>query len=553
MSNYLTNNDSERPAAPKRRRKLWLASGVAGLTGVVSLAAVGVATGAGAVGADGLKWATAQVSMDGDQDADREKEGREGEEGREGGEGRDRDHKDRDHKDRGKEVPCDSDKLIQAIVHANANHGGVFELAKDCTYTLTRHDYYGNGLPVIEQPITLKGHDTKIVRDATAEQFRIFNVGSGGHLTLKGLTIKNGQTLERKLAEPVSAETVWSRYSNSVEATEAAKAGKPYLPLLQAEPKGAAAAKAAAAKAAAAKAGAAVLEEPEANDGGGILVQPGGSADIEKSHIVENQAGGSGGGIANFGKTSLRHTTVADNTAFFFGGGILNAGVLKVEESHVKYNKAGIGGGGIANGAPGIFRDDVDGGTVWIDKTDISNNHTIGFGGGLLDIEGNTTIKYSRILDNTALIAGGGIAAADDSQLHLHKVTIAKNTTAGVGGGLALAFGAHVTAEKTEVKENFAAFFGGGVFNLASEVTFRDSEIVGNQAVGPIGIGGGIFNVFGRVNLHDTKVADNVSRFRPGGVFNFGGEVNVDDKSAIKGNKPTNCLGSPSPVENCFG
>lgn len=290
-----------------------------------------------------------------------------------------------------------------------------------------------------------------------------------------------------------------------------------------------------------------MLEEPEANDGGGILVQPGGSADIEKSHIVENQAGGSGGGIANFGKTSLRHTTVADNTAFFFGGGILNAGVLKVEESHVKYNKAGIGGGGIANGAPGIFRDDVDGGTVWIDKTDISNNHTIGFGGGLLDIEGNTTIKYSRILDNTALIAGGGIAAADDSQLHLHKVTIAKNTTVGVGGGLALAFGAHVTAEKTEVKENFAAFFGGGVFNLASEVTFRDSEIVGNQAVGPIGIGGGIFNVFGRVNLHDTKVADNVSRFRPGGVFNFGGEVNVDDKSAIKGNKPTNCLGSPSP------
>ncbi|MFV2116205.1 hypothetical protein ACFHW0_28250 [Micromonospora sp. LOL_025] len=547
MSNYLTNNDSERPAAPKRRRKLWLASGVAGLTGVVSLAAVGVATGAGAVGVDGLKWSTAQqVGKDGDRGADREEKGREGDQGREGKD-RDRNDKDRNHKDRGKEVPCDSDKLIQAIVYANANHGGVFELAKDCTYTLTRHDEYGNGLPVITQSVTLKGHDTKIVRDATAEQFRIFNVGSGGHLTLKGLTIKNGQTVEVDTPQPVTPESVWSRYSNSVEATAAAKAGKPYLPLLQAAPKGAAAAKAAA------KADVGVLQEPEPNDGAGILVQPGGSADIEKSHIVENQAGGSGGGIANFGKTSLRHTTVADNTAFFFGGGILNAGVLKVDESHVKHNNSGIGGGGIANGAPGIFRDDVPGGTAWIEKSEISGNDTIGFGGGILDIEGHTTVKYSRITDNNAVIAGGGIAAADDSQLHLHKVTVAKNTTVGVGGGIALAFGATVTAEKTEVKENVAGFFGGGVFNLASEVTFRDSEIVGNRAVGPIGIGGGIFNAFGEVNLQDTKVANNFSTIRPGGVFNFGGEVNVDDKTAIKGNKPTNCQGSPSPVENCFG
>ena len=43
------------------------------------------------------------------------------------------------------------------------------------------------------------------------------------------------------------------------------------------------------------------------------------------------------------------------------------------------------------------------------------------------------------------------------------------------------------------------------MFNLVSTVTFRDSEIVGNRAVGPIGIGGGIFNVFGQVNLHTTR------------------------------------------------
>ena len=93
-------------------------------------------------------------------------------------------------------MPCDTDKLIQAIVFANNKHGGVLELAKGCTYNLTRNDYEGNGLPVITERITLKGEHTTIARDATADYFRILNVGAGGHLTIKGLTIKGGQTLE---------------------------------------------------------------------------------------------------------------------------------------------------------------------------------------------------------------------------------------------------------------------------------------------------------------------------------------------------------------------
>ncbi|MEV1334049.1 hypothetical protein AB0J20_31275, partial [Micromonospora costi] len=119
MSNHLTNNEAAEPAAgAKRRRKIWLASGVAGLTGVVSLAAVGVATGAGAAGMDGLRWATAQVSSDGDQgrgDEDRDRHGKDDKD-------KDKD-KDRKHDDRVKEVPCNTDKLIQAIVFANDNHG----------------------------------------------------------------------------------------------------------------------------------------------------------------------------------------------------------------------------------------------------------------------------------------------------------------------------------------------------------------------------------------------------------------------------------------------
>ncbi|TDC30933.1 right-handed parallel beta-helix repeat-containing protein [Micromonospora sp. 15K316] len=542
MSNHLTNNEAAEPATgAKRRRKVWLASGVAGLTGVVSLAGVGVATGAGAAGVDGLRWATAQVSQDGDKGGDRHDENRDWR-----GKGDDKDRRDdKDRKDdKVKEVPCDTDKLIQAIVFANQNHGATLELAKDCTYNLTRYDEFGNGLPVITERVTLKGDKTKIVRDATAEYFRILNVGPGGHLTVKGLTIKGGQTLNFLTAPEPAA--VWSAYSTSVEAQAAAtKAGKAVAmtprTTLQAAPK------------ATPKGGVSTLvEEPEFNDGAGILVQPGGSADIEHSEVLQNQSGGNGGGVANFGTTSIRQSTIAENTAFFFGGGVFNAGVLRVYDSKVTNNEAGIGGAGISNGAAEIFTDDVDGGTVWVEKSEISRNKTIGFGGGILDIEGNTTVKQSKISDNTALVAGGGIATAESS-LNLYDVKVEKNSTIGVGGGLAIAFGSRATIENTSIKDNVAAFFGGGLFNEGSITVLRKSEVVGNRAVGPIGIGGGIFNVGGEVRLDKTKVAHNFSTLPPGGIFTNNSGVIIDDKSAVTANRPTNCLGLGATPPNCFG
>ncbi|MER7457464.1 hypothetical protein [Micromonospora sp. NPDC126480] len=544
MSNYLAKNNAAEPGAtPNRRRKRWLVSGVAGLTGVVSIAAVGIASGAGAVGAQDLAWSTAQVTKDGERAAeeDRAKEKDRGED-RAGK----RDDKGYD-KERGKEVPCNSDKLIQAIIYANNNHGGVLELAKDCTYKLTRSDNYGNGLPVIKERITLKGHDTKIVRDSQADFFRILNVGRGGHLKVKGLTIKGGKTLENKRMGD-TPEAVWSRFSNSVEAGKAAEAGKAYLPLLQAQPKGAALKAAQAAKA---DAEAQVLPDGNLNDGAGVLVQSGGTAEFEKTHIEHNVSGGVGGGLANFGKASLHHTTVADNHAFFYGGGIFNAGVLKVSESTVKDNGALIGGGGIANGAAFIFRHDIEAGTVWVEKTEITGNEVLGFGGGLLDIGGDTTVRYSKVTKNFALLAGGGIAAAGKSNLDLEAVKVSYNTTGGAGGGLALALGAIGNVAKSEITDNKAGILGGGVFNALAAVTFRDSSISGNFAGF---VAGGIFNILGKVDLYDTKVSHNKSAvFKPGGVFSFLGKVNVDDKSAIKGNDPTNCKGSPDPIENCFG
>ncbi|NES32037.1 hypothetical protein G3561_31365, partial [Micromonospora terminaliae] len=83
MSNYLRNNDdaSRETTSPLRRRRLWLATGVVGLTGAVSLAGVAYAT-TGVTGPHRLadvKWSTAQLTSD-----DEGSEARDDEHGRDG-------------------------------------------------------------------------------------------------------------------------------------------------------------------------------------------------------------------------------------------------------------------------------------------------------------------------------------------------------------------------------------------------------------------------------------------------------------------------------------
>ena len=111
-------------------------------------------------------------------------------------------------------------------------------------------------------------------------------------------------------------------------------------------------------------------------------------------------------------------------------------------------------------------------------------------------------------------------------------------------------FDSVATVENSRINDNTAGFFGAGLFNEDSVTTLRDSEVVGNRAVGPFARGGGIFNTEGgEVTLHRTKVAHNFSTLPPGGIFNsLGGTVTLDDESAVTANRPTNCFNVP----DCF-
>ncbi len=581
MSNYLRNNDdaTRETVSPLRRRRLWLATGVVGLTGAVSLAGVAYAT-TGVTGPHRLadvKWSTAQQLSD---DAHGDDEGKYGEDeyGRDGHgkDGKDRGQEGRDKgewgewgdkDDHGKvrEVPCDDDALVDALDLTNRDHGGTLKLAENCTYEVDVKDRkFGGGLPEIKQDVTIKGNGSTIKRDAE-DTFRIFRVVDGGALTLKDLTVKGGNANEFK-------------YGGG---------GAPPTPTASGPAGG--------------------DEKRGEGDGGALLVERGGKAHLSQVKLTDNNAEGNGGAIANYGRVWVEDSKVYGNHAQGDGGGIFNQGVLKVEESHVDDNTAGGNGGGIANGnglpgkhdghdaeASALKGYDPKGkhdeaGTVEIVGSDhgkdgikstLSHNRAGKNGGGLFSSGGTVTVSFTAIGGNTACENGGGVYA-ENTDLDLDKVHVVGNHADGNGGGVVVTGGKHwgypnnkdeasATISDSVIADNTANRFGGGIFNgewlvkiedgfLTREhdkddnatLTIRDTLVKGNTALN----GGGIFNNKAKITLTKTHVTKNTATDSSklhrvaGGVLNNEGRVKLDDESLISNNDPTNCANT---VEDCF-
>ncbi|WP_229400023.1 collagen-like protein [Micromonospora okii] len=546
MSNYLRKNDDtgkKKAAGTRGRRKVWLVSGVAGLTGVVSLAAIGVGTSAGAAGMDrltDLTWSTAEQFVKGDggsgrgdrnEHGDRGKQDERGEHGDRGEQGEHGDrgeHGNRDERgehgnqgkqgDRGEhggkeqghgkgkeqggkgendkeqggqgqngsvqavEVSCNADRLIAAITRANADNGGTLKLAKGCTYSLTvNNGPGGSGLPPITQNITITGEDTTLTRAANAASFRFFDVAPGGHLRLSNTTLTGGNG-----------------------------------------PTGAA-----------------------------ILVRTGGVADITNATLVNNDATTTGGAIHNEGTTTVTNTTIRNNSATQAGGGIHNTGLLTLTETKIHANVAGAAGGGINNLA----------GTLTTTKSALNGNRSVGAGGGIASERGIVDITDTELTDNTTGVTGGGIGALN-TQLVLRNTTITRNASVGGGGGIAntatLLLTSSTVIENSKITENFTnGLGGGGILNHdltpatggTATLTLRNTETSRNKAT----LGGGIRNINGTITLNRTTIATNTALTNNGG----GGGIHtnvpitaVDPSSTVGNNRPNHCTGT---VTNCFG
>ncbi|PZF98459.1 hypothetical protein C1I99_13330 [Micromonospora deserti] len=491
---------------------------MAGLTGVVGLAALGgMAARDNKSGADRLSESQSSTAKQNVSDAGKadsapdkgkkggsgsdegqsmESYGREwrGKDGREwrGKDDRRDDRRDdrKDGEDHAKEVPCDTETLVEVVNKAVRDDGGVFKLAKDCTYKFTEQTDQ-NAFPVIDEEIKILGNGAKLVHEGT-ELFRFFEVNSGGDLTLKDLTLSGGQ-----VSGPPPAEG---------------------------------------------QGGALLVQE-----GGKAHLK---KVTLVHNRATATGNGGNGGAIANFGYVTLEDSVAKDNHARSTGtggngGAIYNEGELKVHNSLLEKNTAttnaeGTGGTG---GAIANFND----GIVTIAYSQIIKNLASNDGGGI-NSEDDTrlTVNRTKIAGNTAGGEGGGIYFDSSNAMRVEHAIIADNKAAEDGGGIWHDSDTSSTITGTKFYNNTAGRNGGGLFN-DGDLTLADSEFKDNDARQ----GGAIFNNSGDLKIRHTKIIKNYASAPAGagGIFRDGGTVELDDKTVVKKNEPTNCAGT---VDGCF-
>src|SRR5215207_500935 len=181
--------------------------------------------------------------------------------------------------------------LRQAIIKANTTTGVAdtinFDLGSSATILLTSAQ-----LPTITDGagLTIDGGSADITISG-ANQYRVFEVGSGAMLTLSNLTVADG----------------------------------------------------------------AAAADPDFGAGGGIFnagTLEVSNSTISGNSAGNSAPGGGapGGGIFNGGTATVRNSTISGNSAIFDGGGIFNAGsTLEISNSTISGNSAAGGGGGINN------------------------------------------------------------------------------------------------------------------------------------------------------------------------------------------------------------
>jgi hypothetical protein len=289
-----------------------------------------------------------------------------------------------------------------------------------------------------------------------------------------------------------------------------------------------------------------------------------------------------GGGIANFGNLTLRHSRVEANYATgrvsdADGGGIYNGlGSLKLLSSVVAGNQArpeSIGrfaeGGGVFLTSGSL---DVNATTIVGNSADLMTSWPVSGQGEVIDMNANSggihigdgikaTIRNSRLVGNhiSAIDPHGEPAAFDsamlvgDSDIRVDHSDFVGNagyartaTDADIGdSGNAVEFDGPGTMTHSRVSDNTAVSIGvagpagvaGGVavYDFSSnprQVTIADSVISGNRSfadsdVGPAnGNGGGVINNslldLNRVTIADNKlrVAGSSPTAQGGGVWN---------------------------------
>ncbi|WP_432187825.1 hypothetical protein [Streptomyces sp. Tue6028] len=410
-------------------------------------------------------------------------------------------------------VACDTPALIAAVEAANAAQGSTtLRLPNQCHYTLTAAAQGETGLPPISGDIRVVSRGAVIQRDTAAAPFRIFEVASGGDLSLQGVTITGGSTT-------TDGGGIAVRSGGTLKAASVTVRGN-----------------------------------RTDTDAGGIDVAHGATAAFKGSLITSNEAGDQGGGLNADGTVGLTSTTISFNRATRFYGGGVNIDEedarLTLRDSAVRNNTSGVGSGGL----------DLDNGFVDIHSSRVTGNSSGEFAGGIYNNSQSLTIDRSEIANNATVDESGGIEtygklSVTDSKITGNRVENGASGSNDGGGGITVYSGT-VSLKKVEVVRNTVEgenAKGGGISlpNAADAVVNLDQSLISrNVVVGTSSIAGGIHNEGGSISLRHTPVTANRADKAPGGIWTDTQFVSAERSSIIR-NVPTNCAGSPVIITGC--
>ena len=285
--------------------------------------------------------------------------------------------------------------------------------------------------------------------------------------------------------------------------------------------------------------------------GGGALRFSGDALTITNSTISGNQTTqGEGGGVyaRAAGNVTFDGLILSNNHSYYDEGGaylyVACGNTVTIHNSTISGNDAAItlggpygGVGGMRVRGPGSVCVSLD-----VQNTDIVDNHSNSFDGGLLLQSISGAMTNVRINGNTALYYSGGLDMGN-STLTITGSTISGNQ-GDKGGGVYL-YGSSLTIDNTTIENNQAYYNGGGFYagtgyfgNSPAVISIQNSTISGNSSVS-YGGGGGAWGAQS-IEVVNSTVANNIvtdtaSGFG-GGLSIGGGAVATIEESTIAGN-----------------
>ena len=248
-----------------------------------------------------------------------------------------------------------------------------------------------------------------------------------------------------------------------------------------------------------------IVDHPsEPRDGGGIYNE--GTLALTNCTLSGNTSRNSGGGIYNhYGTLTLTNSTVSENSGTSGGGiSVYNSGTFTMTDCTVSENSTTSVGGGIQ----------VSGSTLTMTNCTVSGNSTDGYdggdGGGIYYYESTLTMTNCTVSGNTSDNSGGGIYTQKDNDtgtLTMTNCTVSGNTSYNSGGGI-YDNGKTLTMTNCTINDNTSSNGnGGGIYNDGT-LALTNCTLSGNSTDG---YGGGLYTFFSKLHIKNTIIADNTA------------------------------------------